>query len=213
MGVRKALAHLFPAGNTKERGVRWDPGSAINASNLPTRTKSDFWSDFDRRRGESCRDSGRSAHEESKPLSILVPFDFTTTSCAALDCALRMAQKGKARITLLHAIHINISPYGPANLALIKQDLRQEAGTKISKVAALAKQQNVSADYVIQEGKPSSVIENFVKEQPVDLVILGCHRHRGLGWFGRRRTAEKVVRKAQCPVLVLQTGDFERTLL
>ncbi len=213
MGVRKALAHLFPAATAKGQDIRRGPGDAITASNLPIRPKSDFWSGFDRHTGKSYRDTGRSAQEESKPLNILVPFDFTTTSCAALDCALRMAQKGKARITLLHAIHINLSPYGPANLALIKQSLREDARTKISQVAALAKQQNVSADYVIQEGKPSSVIENFVKEQLVDLVILGCHRHRGLGWFGRRKTAEKVVRQAQCPVLVLQTGDFERTLL
>lgn len=127
--------------------------------------------------------------------------------------AQKMAQSRGAQVTLLHAIYINLSPYGPANLALIKEDMRQAAKAKISQVVALARLQNVAAKYVVSEGKPAVAIGNFLKEQPADLVILGCHRHRGLRWFGWQKTAEKVIREAPCPVLVLQTDKEERILV
>jgi universal stress protein A len=206
LGVRKAVARLFPTGPT----IRSQEAAGIPAD---TQTKDPFWSDFDRNTGEASRSEDRLTGRREQPLNILVPFDFTTSSCNALDCALRMARNGKAHITLLHAIHINLSPYGPANVAMIKQDMRRAASSKISQVAALATQQEVSADYAIQEGKPFVVINQFIKEQPVDLVILGCHRHRGTGWFGRPKTAERVVREAPCPVLVLQTEELERISL
>lgn len=89
----------------------------------------------------------------------------------------------------------------------------QSAKDKMSHVIALAELQNVSANYVIREGKPADVIGDFMREQPVDLVIFGCHPHRRLRWFGRRKTAEKVIRDAPCPVLMLQTDEVERILL
>ncbi len=198
MGVRKALAHLFPAAVANKKS---------------TGSKSDFWSDFSRNPGASQREEDQPVGEGEQRLNILVPFDFTPSSNIALDCALRMAQKRKAQVTLLHAIYVNLSPYGPVNLASIKAEMRQSAKAKISQMVDLAKQRAVFANYVIREGKPSAVIGNFIKEEPVDLVVLGCHRHRKLaGWLGRQKTVEKVIRAAPCPVLVLQTDEIKRIL-
>lgn len=67
--------------------------------------------------------------------------------------------------------------------------------------ADMARRDSVSTDYVIEEGKPFLAIEKFIKANPIDLVILA--RRRGRSWFFGRKTVEKVIRRAQCPVLVL----------
>ncbi len=209
--MRKALARLLAPRAADPQGDR--PQSSEASGPLPSQPETKtFWSDFSRQGRKPQPDEDQTANGNSARLNILVPFDFTTSSCAALDCALRMAQNGKAQITLLHAIHLSLSPYGPANPALIKQELRQAAKAKISGLVALARQRDISVDSAVQDGKPCAVIERFIQEHAVDLVIIGRHQHRGLGWFGRRRLAEKVVRKALCPVLVLQSDEEERTL-
>lgn len=203
MGVRNALARVLASGSKDGRAA--EPQSA------QSKMGSGFWSDFRRNAGKGRPKSDWQAGEGVAPLNILVPFDFTSSSNAALDCAMRMARNGKAKITLLHAVNINLSPYGPANLALIKKDLRRTARAHLSVAAAMAEQQNIAIDPAIQDGKPCKVIEQFIRENEVDLVIIGRHWHRRLGWFVGQNVAEKVVRCARCPVLVLQ--DDERATL
>lgn len=193
--LRKAFARLIPAGAAREQ---------TEGSSEP---QADFWSDFSRKSRESHSESDPLADKGGPHLKVLVPFDFTASSCVALDCALRMAQGRKATIILLHAIHLNLSPYGPANPGLIKQDMRRTANARISRLAAAARQNNILVDYAVQDGKPCEVIERFIQEHDVDLVIIGQCHHRGFGWPGRRALAEKVIRQAQCPVLVLRSND------
>jgi nucleotide-binding universal stress UspA family protein len=173
-----------------------------------SRVGPNIWSDFTRPKGGKAQaEVDSSTGAGAAPLDILVPFDFTNSSGAALGCAVRMAGNGKAKITLLHAIHLNLAPYGPANLALIKRDLRRQARARLRAAGAPARGRSISVDSAIQEGKPSAVIEQYIREHEVDLVIIGRHRHRRLGWFVRQNVAEKVVRCARCPVLVLQEDE------
>lgn len=203
MGVRNALARVLAT-------VSKD-GKAAEPQSVHSRMGSSFWSDFRRNAGKEQSESDWKAGEGVAPLNILVPFDFTSSSNAALDCAMRMGRNGNAKITLLHAVDINLSPYGPANLALIKKDLRRTARARLGVVAALAQQQNIAIDSAIQDGRPCKVIEQFIRENEVDLVIIGRHWHRRLRWFVGQNVAEKVVRYARCPVLVLQ--EDEKTCL
>lgn len=207
--MKKAVSHLFPADRTPGES---DYRRVADGRPDATAPKSDFWSGFDRNAGNWQREKGNPARGSNKLLNILVPFDFTPPSFNALDCALQLAQNGRARVTFLHAIYLNLSPCGPANPRLIKQDMRRSARARMTWLEVRAKQLNVAADCVIHEGKPSAVIENFIKDNPVDLVILGRHRRKRLGWFMHKNTVDKVVHAAPCPVLVLQTEEMERTL-
>jgi nucleotide-binding universal stress UspA family protein len=202
VGARKALAQLSPL-ETARKAL---PKSAHVSHPAPKGSQpaqASFRSDFTRRPQESdkCGEwPGLGGHE---PVRLLVPFDFSASSLCAWDCALRMAQQAKVHITLLHSIEINLDPYGPVNVGLIKEEMRQTAAARISQIATLAKQQNISADYVIEEGAPPAVIEAYTQEHPVNLVILALPEHRGLKWLIGRKTAEKMVRQINCPVLVL----------
>src|SRR5581483_11652181 len=112
-----------------------------------------------------------------------------------------------AQLLLLHAVYLNLSPYGPADLQSLKSQMRFNAGKKMTGIVSRAREASVDASSVIQEGKPAGVIVDAARQCHADLIVLAHHQHRGLNRMFRQRTAEQVVRQANCPVLVLEVCD------
>jgi nucleotide-binding universal stress UspA family protein len=57
---------------------------------------------------------------------------------------------------------------------------------------------------VIKTGKPFVEINETASELDIDLIIIATHGHTGMEHLLFGSTAEKVVRKAPCPVLTLR---------
>jgi nucleotide-binding universal stress UspA family protein len=57
---------------------------------------------------------------------------------------------------------------------------------------------------IIKTGKPFVEIIETAKEENADLIIIATHGHSGVEHILFGSTAEKVVRKAPCPVLTLR---------
>ena len=205
------LARLIPTQKAFEQSSEPARGNRPVTEKL-SEPGSDFWSGFERQAQNSSSDSKASRLNEGQPLGILVPVDLTDASLSALDCAFRIGREEKARVTLLHAIHLNLSPFGPVNVDLIKREMRHKASATMSRITGLARREGICADYLVREGKPSAVIEKFLQTENVDLVVMACHRHHGLSRWLRRRTALKVIRGAQCPVVVLQTNHADEEM-
>ena len=55
---------------------------------------------------------------------------------------------------------------------------------------------------VIRVGNPSIEIVDYAKKNNIDLIVIASHGRTGLNRFLLGSVAEKVVRLAQCPVLV-----------
>ena len=53
-------------------------------------------------------------------------------------------------------------------------------------------------------GNPSEEIIDYAKEQQINLIIIPSHGHTGIRRFLLGSVAERVVRFAHCPVLVLR---------
>jgi nucleotide-binding universal stress UspA family protein len=61
----------------------------------------------------------------------------------------------------------------------------------------------------IVEGAPVEEIVDYAKEKEIDLIVMGTH---GRGWLAHvlmGSVAEKVVRKAPCPVLTVRLAEHE----
>jgi nucleotide-binding universal stress UspA family protein len=198
-GKNGALALLAPgvASNRKSDG----PEIGRQAGPLSGGSQSSFWTDFVRQQPETT--SPEKPDRAVKPLSILVPTDFAPSSLLALDCAFRMAAQQPARITLLHAIHLNLRPYGPANLERLKTELCREALAKAEPVLMSARDLGVTAFCMLEDGPPASVVANAVKRCAPDLVIMVNSKRGRLARLFGRGTVPKVVQTARCPVLVL----------
>ena len=198
-GKNGALALFAPgaASNRKSDG----PEIAGQAGSLCDESQSSFWSDFARQQHETP--APEKPDRAVKPLSILVPTDFAESSLLALDCALRMAAQQPARITLLHAIHLNLRPYGPANLDRLKTELCREALAKAEPVLMSARELGVSAFCMLEEGPPSQVVAKAVERCAPDLVIMVNSKRSLLSRLLGRGTVPKVLQSVRCPVLVL----------
>jgi nucleotide-binding universal stress UspA family protein len=77
-----------------------------------------------------------------------------------------------------------------------KDELQKLAKSEIAEIA------NVKT--IIKTGKPFVEIIETAKEEDVDLIIIATHGHSGVEHILFGSTAEKVVRKAPCPVLTLR---------
>jgi nucleotide-binding universal stress UspA family protein len=191
---------LFAPGAASNRGSE-GPEVGPRAGLLSGGSQALFWSHFARQQHEAA--SPETTARSVKPLSILVPTDFAPSSLLALDCALRMAAQQTARITLLHAINLNLRPYGPANVDNLKTELCREALAKAEPILMSARDLGVSAFCMLEEGPPANVVANAARRCSPDLVIMANSRRSWLArWLGRG-TVRKVVQSVRCPVLVL----------
>lgn len=142
-----------------------------------------------------------------KAKKILVPMDFSDLSKDAFPWATFLAVQFRAEVVLLHVVEKFPVDYlmgreltSHAIVPLIKQ-----AEADLERAAAdLAKSIGIKISSAVREGKPHEEICEAAKALAVDLVVLTTHGHTGLKhvWLGS--TAERVVRHAHCPVLVVR---------
>jgi nucleotide-binding universal stress UspA family protein len=143
---------------------------------------------------------------------ILHPTDFSANSKEAFDYAVGMAEKFGAEIMLLHVVErFDYAPpeyyMSAAELGTEIERRMAESLTHLEKVAEAVTAVKVTP--MVLEGKPFVEIIRFAKEKGVDLIILGTHGRTGLAHILIGSTAEKVVRKASCPVLTIRGKGME----
>ena len=61
----------------------------------------------------------------------------------------------------------------------------------------------------VRTGVPFLEIIRYAKEQTIDLIVLGTHGRTGLAHVLLGSVAERVVRKAPCPVLTIHPKDHQ----
>jgi len=137
----------------------------------------------------------------------LVPIDFSEYANQALDYALTLAGKLDAQITLLHVIQS--LPLGGADMGVALpyaylQDLEAEIMQNMEAYRAKVVNAGLEADITVVHGVPFHEILETAKTHKVDLIIMGTHGRTGLQHVLLGSVAEKVVRLAPCPVLVVR---------
>lgn len=139
---------------------------------------------------------------------ILFPTDFSENSNHASDYAVDLAQKLGARLYILHVIHelIDTTGFYIPNISLdqLQKDLEQGAEEMMNKFCRekMGDFRDYESTSVI--GLPHIEILNMAKEKGVDIIVMGTHGRTGIDRVLFGSTAEKVVKKAPCPVLTVR---------
>ena len=137
----------------------------------------------------------------------LVPLDFSEEANRALDYAITLAGKLGARLTLLHVIQA--LPLGSVDMGVtlpvayvedLEAEIRRTMASSLERVTAAG----LEGDMVIVHGVPFHEILETAKTQQVDLIVMSTHGRTGLQHVLLGSVAEKVVRLAPCPVLVVR---------
>ncbi|MCX6149862.1 MAG: universal stress protein [Ignavibacteriales bacterium] len=144
---------------------------------------------------------------ESQFKNILVPIDFSDYSKRALQYAFNLANLFGSKIFLIYVIEPVIYPadFSMGQVALPAIDIEMNSRAK-EELENLAKKEisGLEVTTIIKTGKPFVEIIETASENDIDLIIIASHGHTGVEHILFGSTAEKVVRKAPCPVLTLR---------
>ena len=143
---------------------------------------------------------------------ILVPHDFSPPSRKAFKYAYRFAKEFGSHLILLHVLEPVSSrsfielPGAPVfsekELASAEKNLRvllssaEVGGLKETRAA-------------LRTGIASHEIVEAAKDFDVDLIVIATHGYTGWKHFCIGSTAERVVRAAPCPVMVVREKEHE----
>ena len=138
----------------------------------------------------------------------MVPTDFSGAAVNAARYAHELAKQNRAELLLVHVILPAGTPdlvYG--SLLWDEEKIADSARAALQqwqKEVGLGRVQKVGRH--IRVGVPYLEIVNAARETKTDLIVIPTHGHTGLQHYLLGGTAERVVRHADCPVLVVRAG-------
>lgn len=149
---------------------------------------------------------------------ILFPTDFSELSEAALRYAHQFARDYEATLHVIHVVDeayqywMSMTPSAVPVGAPIVDDVVHNARKSMERLVAEKLTDGTTLVTQVLIGRPFLEIINYAREQSVDLIVIGTHGRGGLGQMLMGSVAEKVVRKAPCPVLTVHHPEHEFVL-
>ena len=157
-------------------------------------------------------------HPRTGPLfrRILCAADLTEASDRTLAMALSLASENDARITLLHVVegvpdaqerdlYLAVPEIGP-----LRRDLVEHARARLREAVPESARDFCAVDERVETGSAWKGVLRVSDEEDADLIVMGAHAGGALGRMFFGSTANQVVRRAACPVLVIQETKRER---
>src|ERR1035437_10298727 len=139
---------------------------------------------------------------------VLVPIDFSDYSKKSLRYAVNFIKWFNAELYLIYVIEPIIYPpdfsMGQIAIPSIDGEIDKRAFEELENLAKNGIQADKKCKCIIKTGKPYLEIIETAKEENIDLIVIASHGHTGVEHILFGSTAEKVVRKAPCPVLTLR---------
>ena len=145
---------------------------------------------------------------------VLIPVDFGENSAQVLHYGLDLAKKFDAEVHLLHIIEdraaIAAGPDGfyrlPGETVV---EMVEETQKKLEEVEFPEGFQEMGRTCHVSEGAPFVEIIQYAKKHDIDLIVMGTHGKTGIVHMLMGSVAERVVRKAPCPVLTIRPSDLK----
>ncbi|MEY1588193.1 universal stress protein [Burkholderia sp. Bmkn7] len=142
--------------------------------------------------------------------NILVALDGSDTSSRALDAALTLAAETGARLTPVYVVDFLVPAYDMYGYdPSILVDAFREEGLRVTEDAARRlKARDVAGTPQISNVEPAGEdiprrIVRLADETGADLIVMGTHGRRGFQRLFLGSVAERVLRLATCPVLMI----------
>jgi len=136
---------------------------------------------------------------------ILVPFDYSAPAEAALIFAADLARTYRSRLLIVHFIEIEVHTLG--DYPIIKGDPITEETERLRKhVQRVLEDAGESPAHEVEVawGSPFLRIVETAIEHKADLIIMGTHGRSGIKHILLGSVAERTVRLAPCPVLIVR---------
>lgn len=132
--------------------------------------------------------------------------DFSEPSRIAMNGAVDLARRFQAELTIVHAV---VPPTPAASDVLVSStglaDIAAEEEADALEAWRLEAEQRAGARVraSLLSGDPAASIVRYARGERCDLVVIGTHGRSGIRRVVLGSVAERVVRLAECPVLVI----------
>lgn len=156
-----------------------------------------------------CKQETPEARKQPSAISlrnVLYATDFSATSESAFPYATAICRRFGSTLHLAHVLsdtNVLLMTGGVDYVSAdtIYEDARSEAREKTQQLTTrLGK---ISCRTYLQYGQVWTNLSNIVREQNIDLIVLGTHGRTGLGKLLLGSVAEDILRHAPCPVLTV----------
>lgn len=134
---------------------------------------------------------------------IMVAVDGSDNSLRAVDQALMLAEAGGAgvEVDILSVINIDVYSDMVYDPILAHGDAQKE---KIAPAVASFEAVGITPHVELLHGRPAEEIIRYVNNNAADLLVLGSRGLNALQEFAIGSVSHKVLKHAECPVLVVK---------
>ena len=134
--------------------------------------------------------------------TILFPTELSEPSESALGVAFSLARDYRARLIVLHVASFEQPlPYSEFERTLKQSSAyRRELEDKLRQ----CQKPDCNAEFRVEQGDPAEQIIHVAQEARCDLIVMGSHGRTGLSRLLMGSVAEKTLRSASCPVLLVK---------
>ena len=117
----------------------------------------------------------------------------------------------------LHVVHVIEEPYGQPwaveaygfSLATLQEEWIKDAQSRLATSLTDEERTSLKAVTTTVLGHPVMEVLRYANDNAIDLIVMGTHGRGPLGHVVLGSVAERVVRKAPCPVLTVRTPERE----
>jgi universal stress protein A len=148
---------------------------------------------------------------------ILFPTDFSEPAEYAWTYAMTFAQEFGAEVHLVHVVtppprltEAYAVDFDPERTV---QSLTAEASAAMDQQVEAAKSRSLIFRREVRVGVDFREIIDYAAKQDIDLIVMATHGRTGLAHVLLGSVAEKVVRKAPCPVLTIKHPSLKVHML
>ncbi|WP_417850079.1 universal stress protein [Thalassoglobus sp.] len=145
---------------------------------------------------------------------ILLATDFSDCSEHALRYACEFAEVFDADLHLLTVFEPPGAAYaefgiGYDGVESVEKELVAEAARKLHAYPESTWRKKLRLTRSVRTGRPFVEIVRYAKEHDIDLIVMGTHGRGAIVQMFMGSTAERVVRKAPCPVMTIHPEGHE----
>ncbi|MDR3599600.1 MAG: universal stress protein [Desulfosporosinus sp.] len=138
---------------------------------------------------------------------ILVPTDASEYSRRALKVAVELAQSVQAEVILLHVNYTPQAYWGYTvsyGITMTQDQLDQNGELALEATLMGIDVSQVVLSKKVESGHPVTVILEQIKKDAVDLVVMGSHGYGALAGSVLGSVSQRVLQRANCPVLIIK---------
>ncbi|GMQ95683.1 MAG: universal stress protein [Gammaproteobacteria bacterium] len=134
---------------------------------------------------------------------VLVCLDRSELSESVLSYAVMLARAAGGSLTLLNVVESSGDITSESHDALVWELKRHEARQYMGQLLERIRRLDIPVDIRIEEGRPAEQILGFVRQHPVDFLILASHGAHGLAEWSLSSTAAKIISRTHSSLAIV----------